>query len=531
MKKQKSKIIFRIFQNSLLVLIALGAGGFACSPGKAAGVLRPDDPKAADVLKAPPCDELGDELVPYVVDWQSSDRGKLEILMRKGVPVVSYTCQGLKLLRNCYAEGDFDFNAMQLKKDVIQFNNTDEIKTAFPFSGIKMAGKLKAELSRGTNLNLARALRGEESTSLWEVNRSMLRGRCDGATHFVQGAYVGAFALKTGSTAKVSGAAELFSAEGGYKSTSKKFKSIQDGDLKKCEAGRISDKNPPAGCGAVIQLNLIAIKEGGKLKRVSGKQYFELSKKEKIQEKEEEARRAATAGKCPANLLYSQGKCIYPTAENKKSSVYTCSPGDFQECRDQCQKGDGQSCYRLGYLHLNDKKHKDIIKGMDRLSRGCELENAPSCNYLASVFSLGLFGQSEDQKKGQEYYEKGCDYGSYESCQTAGARLSTWTEGVKQNAKKGFSLMEKACKGGIPRACHSLAIGYGNGDVVARDEAKSYYYSKKSCDGGVAKQCVAAAVGYKMGLYFPRDFKKMFYYFKRGCQLGDRSACRKLKEF
>src|SRR6185436_8688111 len=107
----------------------------------------------------------------------------------------------------------------------------DEVKANLPFSGGTMAAQLQAEFARGSSLNLFMAFVGQKVASRKEVRRDELTGRCEGATHFVRTAALGAFAMQTGAKADLSSAAKFFTASASGSSTSSSATSQANGDL------------------------------------------------------------------------------------------------------------------------------------------------------------------------------------------------------------------------------------------------------------------------------------------------------------
>ncbi|HSN98959.1 MAG TPA: hypothetical protein VLS89_11760, partial [Candidatus Nanopelagicales bacterium] len=139
----------RLLSGSLL-LLSLPALT-SCGPGAAAETIRPNDPTAAEALGEPggECREVGSTGEPLVVDWKPELRGDLEIAMREGVAVVSYSCEGIKLLKDCRIEGSYGYLGMTKKEQVVRLQNADELRANLPLSG----GSIGGELARGSSLD------------------------------------------------------------------------------------------------------------------------------------------------------------------------------------------------------------------------------------------------------------------------------------------------------------------------------------------------------------------------------------------
>src|SRR5215467_4909817 len=134
-----------------VVVVVAGAG---CG---AASAVRPKEITAAQAMGEASCTTVGTEADPLVVDLSPDLRGNLEVAMRKGVAVVSYDCKKLKILEDCTIESEdaYRFTGIVLKEQLLELEDTDQIKANLPLSGVGLAAKLEGELARGSSLNLA----------------------------------------------------------------------------------------------------------------------------------------------------------------------------------------------------------------------------------------------------------------------------------------------------------------------------------------------------------------------------------------
>lgn len=250
----------RLLHVGLAVLGLVGSLGCGSS-GKVGDKLRPQDVTAKDALKEESvikaCKPAPGE--PLVVDLRSSERSDFEVAMQDGVAVVSYNCKELKLLKSCSVKGaTYVFNGVSRKEDVVQMQSKDEVEANIPISGAKLSADLKA----GSTLELALITVGKKRTPLKKVHAADLDGDCDGATHVIRGAYVGAFAMGTGTSGQASAVAEMFGVGGGGSSASTRKATAKDGDLMACRKAEPSASAPPPECQAITRLDLIPIRPG-----------------------------------------------------------------------------------------------------------------------------------------------------------------------------------------------------------------------------------------------------------------------------
>ena len=188
-----------------------------CSVGGAAEKARPDDPTYAGAVNAQLL--FGDRPQVLVVDWEAESRVDLEVAMKRGVAVMALDAHGPRLL-DCQLPGDYTFLGTTRKEKVVRLLDRDEVKANLPLQGAGLASKLEGEFSRGATLDVALVMVGKRTAAARRAQRDQLVGECTGATHIVRSATVGAFAMTTGTQAKIRTAAELFAAEAGVSSQS-----------------------------------------------------------------------------------------------------------------------------------------------------------------------------------------------------------------------------------------------------------------------------------------------------------------------
>ncbi len=235
------------------IFLALGCGGAA---GKA---IRPPEASAQTALNEESniktCTPAPGQ--PLVVDMRSSDRSDFELAMNEGVAVVSYNCKELHLLRACSLKGGYAFKGVSRKEDMVQLESKDEVAANMPVSGAKLSAGMKS----GSTLDLALVTVGKKRASAHDVSRADLEGDCKEATHIVRGAYVGAFAMGTGTLGHAQAVAELFGAGVSGSSRSDRQATTKDGDITSCRQATKDAAAPPEDCQAILRLDLAPIRE------------------------------------------------------------------------------------------------------------------------------------------------------------------------------------------------------------------------------------------------------------------------------
>ena len=215
-----------------------------------------DDP--AHELANQRCGGSGQIVRPLIIEWPATDRASLAGRLRKGqVIVVRYEGCSVEVMRDCAApETGYEYIGITRKNDRIAIRTTDELYANMPLTAIS----LEAKLAKAGELNVAMALVGNYEAHRSRFDVSELVGRCDGATHVIAAAQVGAFQFFTGAGAEIGVGVEAEGVAGvGGRSTASREVLNEDGDAGACESSTPSDEGPPAECGALLRLELTAL--------------------------------------------------------------------------------------------------------------------------------------------------------------------------------------------------------------------------------------------------------------------------------
>src|SRR5690242_9080822 len=97
----------------------------SCGSPPIASHVRPPPPAVGKAMGEPAqdigsCRQASSEALPLVVDWRSSDRLALEVAMKQGTVVVSYSCDRFEILRDCDLSGGYTFTGVSRKEESIQ---------------------------------------------------------------------------------------------------------------------------------------------------------------------------------------------------------------------------------------------------------------------------------------------------------------------------------------------------------------------------------------------------------------------------
>ncbi|MCA9711439.1 MAG: sel1 repeat family protein, partial [Myxococcales bacterium] len=381
-----------------LLLPALG-----CKAGAVADEVRPPDPSATEALGRGACTGVTEGAEPLVVDWMPEQRGDLEVAMRDGVAVVAYSCDALRLLPDCHIAGTYGFIGMTRKEQVVRLANDDEVRVNLPLS----QGKIGGELTRDASIDVAMIMVGKQRTTWQDPTVADLQGSCEGATHYVRGATVGAFVVELSTAANARVAAEMFEVGASAGSSSAKETRNQDGDPNDCAKASPDASEPPPQCGAPIRLVLAPIAQAEA-------------------EAESVAEPSSLAGldhACPSGLVLAEGKCT--SAEQAQS--YQCSPDDRGECEAQCGRGHAGSCTALGVIQAAGGEHSQAA---DSWRKACDGGDALGCANLGVLTERGQ-GTTQDPAAAAQLFERGCDGGVAVGCEGLGRAVLSRAGGRK----------------------------------------------------------------------------------------------------
>ncbi len=474
--------------------------------GSVGDALRPEDHTAAGATgaKSPMCTGTPKQAKPLIVDLDPDARVDLEATMKKGVAVVAYDCKSFRVLPACKVpEARYEYAGVSRKEQVIQMNNLDDLSVNLPIS----SAKLGAEMSSGRSIDLALVRVGMTSTPLAQIRKVELSGACDGATHFVQNATLGAFSMATGSVGKAGAVAEMFGASAAAKSESERKAMNKDGSLEDCRKSDPDGSAPPAECRAPLQVELFPILADAPVAVAKGKDGKKDEKDKGV---------GAAENPCPEGYSFADGICTKGTAQS-----HLCDPKNEFECTEQCEKGSAESCLNLGRLKRGQKGASIAL-----YKKACDGGAFDGCGALAISMMPEDYESpvATEARAGLAMAQKGCEGGSGYSCDIAGDYLMD-TDFKIRDVALAMKTYNRGCSLGYGTSCWSLAKIHFVGKDVPRDAPKGLELLNKACQSGNADECSLMAAIYEAGKAYgstegvTADPDKAFAGFKRACML------------
>lgn len=471
--------------------VMVGAAITAGCGGAVGNAVRPKDFAASEAVKGvADCGTNPKAERPLTVDLDSDQRADVEVAVAAGLVVVAYDCRSFRVLSNCQLpDAKYSYAGVSRKEELVQLVSTDDVSATLPIN----ASKFSAEVHSGRALDLALITVGRRSTTVSKLSTQELSGDCEGATHFVSRASIGAFAMKTGSAGKAAAAADVFgigSAAGA--SASERSATTLDGSLDACRTGSAKNPEPPEECEVPVRLELVPLAKA-------------VTRTDKSDRPLPPPPEAST---CPPGFRSAGGVCSEDAAV-----AYLCDPEKFAECETQCGRGNEGSCFNAGAYLL------------------AHAENRPEAWEKAYL-------------EAKPFFEKGCGSGHVEACGSL-ARVRFPLAVTKTNlaeAREAIALAKTACEGGSVVACSDLGhwLAWNGGDdavdTALVDDRGSLEYAERACALGSYAECATAA-DYRKEKTF--GLKKISAYdpvravelWSAGCAGGDAFVCALLTEW
>jgi hypothetical protein len=226
------------------LLASCGGAGFA-----SALVRTPDLAAATGQTR---CGVQKSQAKPLIVEWPSPDRLDLESKLRKGLVVVRYVGCEMSVLSRCSVPARYAYEGTTRDQDQLEVKDEDELYANLPVGAAKLEGKLQRSGRLTVEMSLVGRFEAERAT----VSADDLQGECEGATHFVYSATVGAFDFYAGGKAAVSAGAGVGGLGGGVASQAERETLTRAGDESACAKATSADRAPPEGCGALIRIEV-----------------------------------------------------------------------------------------------------------------------------------------------------------------------------------------------------------------------------------------------------------------------------------
>ncbi|KYF92676.1 Sel1 repeat protein [Sorangium cellulosum] len=501
-----------------MCVVGLSLAATACGPGlDPEVVVHPPRPTVMPASSAGEntggCPAIG-HTEPLIVDWLTTRRSDLGLAMKEGVAVVSYDCTTLKLLAQCKLQGTYSYAGVSRNENVIQLTNPAEMQANVPFGAPALSTAIEGNQTAAFDVALVPA--GKMATTVTSASAQDLSGSCEGATHFVRAALLGAFAMAPGSRGAARTVDQVFAAVGPAAASNQGGTASREGELEACRAAKPDAQAPTDRCHAPLRLELVPL---------------EAKKAETAEPaaKPAEDELPKLASSCPVGTVRSGAKCSPPAA----TPAHLCEPADARACAAQCGKGDVGSCYHLGIHYLSGKDlPRDDARAAELFEKACGAGVTQACYararlQLRDIQSAKVPPDTAGRAKVREFADKACEMGDGWACFSAAEwYLSEGPQAVlPKDATRAVAFLRRGCDLGYGPSCSALGKMLIEGKLAAKDVAVAVGVLQRACEGGQAEDCVDLGDILRKGQGAPKDGVKAIAAYRRGCSLGDMRAC------
>lgn len=203
-------------------------------------------------------------LRPFIIEWDATDASSFEALAANDIVFVRYEGCSLTVLEGCrdddikgslgaYKTPQFTSGALE----TVSIENESELYAKLPLGAATLGGRASA----GEKFHMEYYVAGTRAATRSVVHREDIAATagCQGATHFVYGYNLGAFALGSAEKVTVEAGASVYGFGAGASKTNARAADKKGGDLGVCTAETATELS---GCQAPIRLTLRPIEAG-----------------------------------------------------------------------------------------------------------------------------------------------------------------------------------------------------------------------------------------------------------------------------
>ncbi|HEY5921782.1 MAG TPA: tetratricopeptide repeat protein [Kofleriaceae bacterium] len=202
--------------------------------------------------------------------------------------------------------------------------------------------------------------------------------------------------------------------------------------------------------------------------------------------RDEELAKCAGDKECiaTADEMHKARKDLCIMAAKSKDGPKKSLAEQADDAETKCTKGDAESCALIGGAYLTGKggKTKDEPKGVEFLTKACDLKSGMGCEFLGRAYEEAR-GVTMDKEKAKALFKQSCDIGEGGGCRAYALKFE-----FSDPARIPF--LEKACTKDDKLGCMGLGAAYLHGNQGAKkDLPKAKQFLQKACDLGATSAC------------------------------------------
>ncbi len=471
------------FVAAALAAAACGRAGGPLPPPDAPQLVDETDPERARVTMAKR------PSAPMTVDWQPESRTDLEVIKRQGPAVVRFDPKRFELLPGCHGVGAYSYVGVTPKEQNITLRSKAELHTNLPFGAVSLEGALSKAGALSVNMRMV----GKEVLDRPTVRRDELKGRCEGATHYVQALTLGAFRFASGAADRGGVGVKAFG-YGAQGEASASHDTLQtDGDFASCDGADPGAAHAPSRCGAVLRIEIVPLDAA-------------------------EVEGAASGG--PAAAGPATPQCGEGTRWNGEACVTLAHlRADAAAAPPPAPGGAEAEPARPAGFECDPRSPRECVEQ-------CRLGNLASCTAVGHFLRAGAGDLPKDEARADKLWAAACKKGHAQACTALANALQS-----RRRWPEALALGKAGCAAGDPAGCNAVAVQSFFGRGTGEDRARAYALWTRACALRDWTSCSNAGVVIRHGMSgVPKDVARARQLFALACSSPDKAGCTNLGE-
>ena len=188
-----------------------------------------------------------------------------------------------------------------------------------------------------------------------------------------------------------------------------------------------------------------------------------------------------------------------------------------------CELDNAESCENLGFYFGEENEKRNLEKSFKYSKKACQLDNVKGCFIIGSMYFYGI-GATLDHNKANEYIDKCCKLSPLFCTKIAkdileenkSPKESKLTEFKKEDNPFEYSLLEKACKYQDGEGCFEIGMNF---DSENSEKSSEWFF--KGCEFDSATSCTLIS----SACFIYKNYKDAVKYADKACLLGDGKGC------
>lgn len=188
-----------------------------------------------------------------------------------------------------------------------------------------------------------------------------------------------------------------------------------------------------------------------------------------------------------------------------------------------CELNNAKSCENLVFYFNEENEKRNLAKAFKFSKKACQLDNVKGCFIIGLMYSTGT-GATLDLNKANEYIDKSCRLSPSFCTKIAKDTLeenkspkeSKLTEFKKEDNPFEYSLLEKACKYQDGEGCFEIGMNF---DSENSEKSSEWFF--KGCEFDSATSCTLIS----SACFIYKNYKEAVKYADKACLLGDGKGC------